>query len=168
MKSFTSSLDNNMKYTKPNRLLFRGLTEVNVHYQCFPDLETTPPGNTRNTANSEVQQYFWDPAPFMYQFGQETVIFQSLTSHQKVKLRKQLSPWIKAIIQISHYPPQISEEQYQLPTPTKIASVIISFISLPRSTLVQGGCKCTLSKFDRMWNISWPRTLTRSKVFFVI
>ena len=166
MKSFTSSLDNNMKYTKPNRLLFRGLTEVNVHYQCFPDLETTPPGNTRNTANSEVQQYFWDPAPFKSQFGQENCNY--LTSHPKGKLRKQLSPWIKAIIQISHYPPQISEEQYQLPTPTKIASVIISFISLPRSTLVQGGCKCTLSKFDRMWNISWPRTLTRSKVFFVI
>ena len=51
-------LGHNINYTKPKRLLFRGLTEVNVHYQCFPELETSPPGNTRNTANSEVQQYF--------------------------------------------------------------------------------------------------------------
>ena len=50
-------LGHNINYTKPKRLLFRGLTEVNVHYQCFPELETSPPGNTRNTANSEVPQY---------------------------------------------------------------------------------------------------------------
>ena len=55
-------LGHNINYTKPKRLLFRGLTEVNVHYLCFPELETSPPGNTRNTANSEVPQYLWDPA----------------------------------------------------------------------------------------------------------
>ena len=79
MNSLTSSLDNNMNYTKPKRPLFRGLTEVNVHYQSFPELETSPPGNTRNTANSEVPQYFWDPAPLSPNLAEETAIFQSFT-----------------------------------------------------------------------------------------
>ena len=86
MKSFTSSLDNNMKYTKPNRLLFRGLTEINVHYQCFPDLETTPQ-ETQGTQpiprcnNISEIQHLLSPNS-----AEETAIFQSLTSHQEVKL----------------------------------------------------------------------------------
>ena len=67
-------LGHNINYTKPKRLLFRGLTEVNVHYQSFPELETSPPGNTRNTANSEVPQYFWDPAPLSPNLARKTVI----------------------------------------------------------------------------------------------
>ena len=67
-------LGHNINYTKPKRLLFRGLTEVNVHYQCFPELETSPPGNTRNTANCEVPQYLWDQHLLSPNLAEETAI----------------------------------------------------------------------------------------------